>query len=517
LDTSELENGRTWHKGPVSTTEDAIDVTFGSDVRQALQSVTVEVVCYDREPMPTHAANDVDERSDIGVADNGNNATTTTMMNDERQVVSVRLIVPRAKQAPSASSLMRSNNDRLFFSVNGRVCDFPQLGQLLTRLYRQLFQSNSRRFPFGVVMISAPPSLLDVNVSTDKRSFYITHLDMVIENVEKTMQQLLNIKDDSSISSTLTTQSSNINNSNNSLDKFDVDIDDMRRDYSLDDRPSVISEFFAPRHRGVENLPANKLLAKSTRPASTTSTPAASLGKRASTSATKNARSTARRTDMSSKLALHRVDLDDDNNDDEHVIADDDASQQDATSLTSLVVASSATVKSSQSTLRDRRLEEFASFAHQSETFARVANRINNERPVADDDADDADNNNDNQSTSSSSASAKKPTPIELFDRQANQQRPSQKSSQTQRDAQSRMTAANDVSALSQSVSTTAATTTTTTTTTTTVTTTDATDASNKNDNDQQTTVENESASPNVDSSQYGFRYNCVFVSNNSH
>ena len=114
LDTLQLQNGRVWHLGRVASTEAAIELVFGASLLASLQTLDVRV-----------GGNDDDDDDDD---DNG------------ERVVTLRMFLPKA-DASCARTTMRSTNDRSWFIMNRRPCDFAALGALVTEHARRALRS----------------------------------------------------------------------------------------------------------------------------------------------------------------------------------------------------------------------------------------------------------------------------------------------------------------------------------------------------------------------------------------
>jgi DNA mismatch repair protein MutL len=160
--TFQLVNGdKIWLKGAVSNSVEAIETLFGQSVRRSLQMVAFDMAA----------------RSEEG----------------EEHVTKVTLVVP-TKDVSKPTVVMRSTNDRMWFSVNGRVCDLPPLGAAITRLCRQSYASlTTKRYPLALCSIECAVELCDYNVSANKRQILITHMDRVVECVQRRLAVALGL------------------------------------------------------------------------------------------------------------------------------------------------------------------------------------------------------------------------------------------------------------------------------------------------------------------------------------
>ena len=70
----------------------------------------------------------------------------------------------------------RSNNERQFFSVNGRPVQFVKLGKIINQTFRAHDPTGSgSQYPFFVINLTIPLEMLDVNVTPDKRTIFVAH------------------------------------------------------------------------------------------------------------------------------------------------------------------------------------------------------------------------------------------------------------------------------------------------------------------------------------------------------
>ncbi len=80
----------------------------------------------------------------------------------------------------------RRSKDRQFFFVNRRPVDLPAFGRMVTECFREAAQ-NLGKYPTVVLNFKVPGALLDVNVTPEKRTVFITVEEELLRAVQATV------------------------------------------------------------------------------------------------------------------------------------------------------------------------------------------------------------------------------------------------------------------------------------------------------------------------------------------
>ncbi|EFA00116.2 mismatch repair endonuclease PMS2 isoform X2 [Tribolium castaneum] len=78
----------------------------------------------------------------------------------------------------------RSTNDRQFFYINSRPCDPSKVARLVNEIYKQY---NNNQYPFVYLNITSKSSLVDVNVTPDKRQVFLEKEKVLLSTIKASL------------------------------------------------------------------------------------------------------------------------------------------------------------------------------------------------------------------------------------------------------------------------------------------------------------------------------------------
>lgn len=81
----------------------------------------------------------------------------------------------------------RSAPDRQFFYVNGRPCDLGKISKLINYIYHKY---NNKQYPFVYLNIQLEKSIIDVNVTPDKRTIFFTQEQIIFAMIKSNFEKV---------------------------------------------------------------------------------------------------------------------------------------------------------------------------------------------------------------------------------------------------------------------------------------------------------------------------------------
>lgn len=85
----------------------------------------------------------------------------------------------------------KSNSDWQFISINSRPIDYPKLAKIINQVYRSFDPTGSgNQYPVLVLNLQIPPEMVDVNVTPDKRTVFVSNEKVLFALVKSSILKL---------------------------------------------------------------------------------------------------------------------------------------------------------------------------------------------------------------------------------------------------------------------------------------------------------------------------------------